>query len=380
MLLSTILTYSLFFIITDLVSSSFSLYVIRSSTFIWTLFFLFVGLYIGSIFEIKEKICNYLIFLSLLIYVIQVEYFPRLAVIHGEYKSLISNQLDVSNYKSGSFVLDFFINYSDKFEPYKGTDLLIFIVLILCISNRVKENTQNRIYIFLIVSSLYLPVFFIKSRSATICFFLYLIIEIIKYRKYVFNLSKKTISVFILSVITLLLSTYNQFDSEYEITESQEIIYSMVTQRTPELSGKFIEIVDGRIYSGDGNLNWRLQIWQDVVFDLEAKQSLLTGYGYKEVIPAMDRRDRKGNEIAENEHVHNYFINILARGGFVMLILYILLYYQFFKILKLSNNNSKFYIIAILILASLFDSSMENVRYPLMLYLFLGYSIADKKD
>lgn len=380
LLMSIILFYSLFFIIPDLVDSTFSLYVIRSSTFIWTIFFLFVGLYIRSTYEINEKVSNFLIFLSLIIYIIQVEYFPRLVVFHGIYKSMVANNQDVSSFESGSVLLDFFINYSDKFEPYKGTDLLIFIVLILSVSNRVKNNTQSRIYFFLIISSLYLPVFFIKSRSATACFFLYIIIEIIKYRKFVFNLKIKTVLVFIISIITLLLSSYNQFNSEYDINESQEIIYSLVTQRTPELSGKFIEIVDGRIYSGDGNLDWRLQIWQDVLFDLEAEQSLLTGYGYKDKIPAMDRRDRKGSGLVENEHVHNYFINLIARGGLVMLILYLILYFQFFKILKLSNSYSIIFIISILILASLFDSSMENVRYPLMLYLFIGYSIADKKD
>ena len=51
---------------------------------------------------------------------------------------------------------------------------------------------------------------------------------------------------------------------------------------------------DGRLYSTEGNLNWRLDIWQDVIFDLNDKDLLLTGYGYDSIIPAMERPDRQG--------------------------------------------------------------------------------------
>ena len=44
-----------------------------------------------------------------------------------------------------------------------------------------------------------------------------------------------------------------------------------------------------RLYSADGNLNWRLQIWQDVAKDLNTSPVLrYFGYGYKNIIPAMD--------------------------------------------------------------------------------------------
>ena len=35
-----------------------------------------------------------------------------------------------------------------------------------------------------------------------------------------------------------------------------------------------------RVFSSDGNLNWRLQIWQDVIVDIRSKNLILTGYGY----------------------------------------------------------------------------------------------------
>ena len=39
--------------------------------------------------------------------------------------------------------------------------------------------------------------------------------------------------------------------------------------------------------SWDPTTDWRLDIWQDVFYDLKDKNRLLTGYGYKEIIPVM---------------------------------------------------------------------------------------------
>ena len=80
--------------------------------------------------------------------------------------------------------------------------------------------------------------------------------------------------------------------------------------------------VDSRIYSTDLPLNWRLQIWQDVWLDLIEKGKLLIGYGNNSVIPAMDIDWRKGMDNL-NENVHNFLVNILARGGLVQVILFL---------------------------------------------------------
>ena len=72
--------------------------------------------------------------------------------------------------------------------------------------------------------------------------------------------------------------------------------------------------MDGRIYTSDNTLNWRLQIWQDVVYDLIDKGQIIYGYGYTEIIPAMDTIARSGVD-NKNENVHNFLINIIARGG-----------------------------------------------------------------
>ena len=65
------------------------------------------------------------------------------------------------------------------------------------------------------------------------------------------------------------------------------------------------------MYSEDATANWRLQIWQDIIEDLSEKELYIFGYGYEEIIPAMDDVERKGTD-GTNEHVHNYFVNITA--------------------------------------------------------------------
>ena len=57
-------------------------------------------------------------------------------------------------------------------------------------------------------------------------------------------------------------------------------------KNTTELFGSFF-IMDGRLYSEEQMANWRLQIWQDVFVDMNTKNILFKGYGYKEIIPVM---------------------------------------------------------------------------------------------
>ena len=47
-------------------------------------------------------------------------------------------------------------------------------------------------------------------------------------------------------------------------------------------------IMDGRLYSREMMANWRLEIWQDILRDLNNENRFLKGYGYNEIIPAMD--------------------------------------------------------------------------------------------
>ena len=84
----------------------------------------------------------------------------------------------------------------------------------------------------------------------------------------------------------------------------------------------------------------------------------------------MNNPDRSGYD-GTNENVHNFLVNIFARGGLASLSLYSLLIYYIFKSSK-SKNSFILYVIPF-ILVSLFDASMENPHFPALFYFFMGY-------
>ena len=201
------------------------------------------------------------------------------------------------------------------------------------------------------------------------------------------NLKKykfRSFGLLICAVVIFFSSTYYIYgnfvfekDENNQKLEIQELVLGGVTsilneRNTTEIFASFY-FSDGRLYSEDVTANWRLQIWQDVFQDLNYKNRILTGYGYESIIPAMDDIERRGTD-GTNEHVHNYFINILARGGTSQLLIITLfhifivkIYYQKYKSLKIL----KFIIPAFIV--SFFDTSMESVRFPILYYSFLGY-------
>ena len=130
---------------------------------------------------------------------------------------------------------------------------------------------------------------------------------------------------------------------------------------------------EGRIYSADGNLNWRLQIWQDVIVDTSKEfKTVIFGYGYKEIIPAMSLPSRQGLD-GLNENVHNFIVNIYARGGILQITLFSLFYFSIFSFYNKNFQNLEILIYAIPILfVAFFDGAMENAHFSLMYYFFLG--------
>jgi O-antigen ligase len=132
----------------------------------------------------------------------------------------------------------------------------------------------------------------------------------------------------------------------------------------------------GRLESTDPTTNWRLDIWQDVVYDLVEENRVLLGYGYNEIFPQMldpEAPGRLGKD-GLNENVHNYFVNIIGRGGIIQLILFILFHYSLVTYWKenVSNYQILMYIVPSFVVSSL-DITMEGVQYPLIYYFFLYY-------
>ena len=351
----TLLLISFLLIIYFSDGSFLNLYVYKSSSYIWTIGFLFLGYWFAYFKKINYK--NLSIFVILLVYIYIFSIFG------------VSDDIQ-----------DFLLNFSDKFEYHKGSDILIMFVSTFFMFNRSFKNKRIAFEIFLCFSAVYAPLLLYKSRGAFISLVLFIILEIWKFRKYFKSTVVRNVILFFLVLFLSLQSIFIVNKSGFlKLFEVEEKVEFLVTYREVPLeeNKSLIYIYDGRIFSGDGNLNWRLQIWQDVITDLIDQNKLLFGYSFNEKIPAMDDPFRAGND-GLNENVHNFLINIIARGGVFHLFLYVLLMYLFFaKAIRLNGLSFLNFVLPI-ILTSLLDASMENSHFPLIYYFIIGYSIKNK--
>jgi len=344
-------------------------YTYKISSYIWTVGFLIFSFYFLKDNSIVERYNKIVIFVFLLLpilhYFFSTGYYPN-------------------------FVIDFFIRNSDKFEFTKAHDIMLSLLVANLLNLKFIKNNSINVYYLYISFALLLPLLLFMSRGAFISGFLFLFIfSIYNFNFFIKNLKilfKAGLSFFI--VFTL--STYNvngseinynfdqigkypQLVGELSVTENIKQIAKKDQQRKAFLS---LYYEDGRIYSHDPTTDWRLDIWQDVFEDLENKSLLLKGYGYNEIIPVMldpSAPGRLGRD-GLNEHVHNYFVNIFARGGFFQFLLFLIFYFfivVFWK-KKFNNYTILIYLVPVLLNSTL-DMSMEGVQYPVVFYLFLGY-------
>ena len=249
-----------------------------------------------------------------------------------------------------------------------------------------KKN-NSIIYLFL-STGLFLPLFFYMSRGATIACLIFYITCLIREFKFLVKNFKTTlflliitIGIFIFSAINITSDIFGFLDdnktSNISVDESIKIessITKVVEQKN--YNGIFsFYFVDGKIFNGEMNANWRLILWQEIIFDLDLKNLLLFGYGYSEIIPAMLSDDNNGND-GTNENVHNHFIQILARGGILHVLLVTLLYLSLINIYYRKHGNLRIIDFMLpIIFVSLFDTSMESVRFPTIFLFYLAYFV-----
>lgn len=351
-------------------SSFINTYTYKSSSYIWTLGFFFLGYYF---FKFQEISYSYLYFqLSILVYL----YF-------------------FSIYGLPNSISSFLLTISDKFEPHKGSDILIIFVTIFFVFNRFYKSKLLAFEIFSYFSVAYLPLVLFKSRASFIALLIFIIYEIAYFKTSLKSSLKRRVIFLILLIIIFLQSVFfvsgSGFLEENQETFVSEVEYGLnyiATYRADpddEVFRLFYIAEDDlgtrttRIFSTDNNLNWRLQIWQDVIYDLFNKKLLLLGYGYKDIIPAMERIDRQGLDRL-NENVHNFPITLLARGGLVTLFLYIYLYSTI--LLKMKKIHGSYYILPFFLpvfFNTLFDVTMENSHYPLIFYFVIGMMFNKEK-
>lgn len=289
-------------------------------------------------------------------------------------------------------IINFFETYSDKFDFQKGSDLLIIYVVSILFVQRNMKNKFNSFSIFLISSSILLPLFLFKSKGAFLPAIIFIIYYFYLSRKLITAKKMKTLAIAFLSMILFIVSTFEVYGNlnfkkmgmdGYDAAEELSQLFSVdeidkgITaiaseKNTNEFFLSFF-IMDGRLYSREMMANWRLEIWQDILRDLNNENRFFKGYGYNEIIPAMDLVHRRGTD-GTNENPHNFMFYILARGGLIQLLLFSAFYIQLliFYYKKHKNFNILIYLIPILT-TSLFDASMESIRFPLIFYTFLSY-------
>jgi len=293
-----------------------------------------------------------------------------------------------------NFIIDFFNNYSDKFEFTKASDIMLSLLVSNILSFKyIKSNLFKMIYFSISVSSL-LPLLLLMSRGSFVSAVLFLSITIFYYRVYFIKNIKSSLLLFLLFLLSFTLSTYNVNDVDFSFNigfgeaNSEEL---SVVENVKSISKKndtrkaflSLYISDGRLMSIDNTTNWRLDIWQDVFYDMKDKNILIKGYGHNEIIPVMTDPSAPGRLGRDglNENVHNYFVNIFARGGLFQLIMFIGFYLTLINYWRKSFSNLSILIFIIPVLFnSTLDMSMEGVQYPIVFFSFLGYLLSTEED
>lgn len=281
------------------------------------------------------------------------------------------------------FLYEFFTKNSDKFQFLKGSEIILFFVVVVFFSNRFNKQ-GIMLDIFLIFSSIYIPLTSFKSRSAGIAILIFIVVEIIIFKKHFLSNIKKTTLVLLICTALFSFTSHYLVDNTFSLDETDEAIaqvfrHKYVVSNTYDNEKSLFYLYDGRAYSADGNLNWRLQLWQDSFESLSSNSNLLFGFGYKDRLELFEDLIYSGLD-GSNENTHNYFLNITLRGGIAALVLILFFFREIFKLAL--NNISKldlFQFITPLFFVSMFDGSMENPYFGIGFYVFLSYLITKNK-
>lgn len=341
-------------------------YTYKSSSYLWSISAIYLGILFFKNFNFGKWRIIFLNFSLIYVYVLSTVNYPE-------------------------FLINFFLDFSDKWDFNKASSLGIFFVVVILINFEFNNSKNASHTYFIFASSLFLPLFLFKSRGSFIAVMLFIALHIVIYRKELFNTSYKTFGLILLAVIVMMISTIFILNKDVEQLIEDDALFSIfydgeaVKQLQNQKDTKVDSFLsfytrDGRLYSIDGNINWRMQIWQDVIFDSIDDNKVIFGIGYKDKIPAMQIFERQGRD-GLNENVHNFLINIYARGGIFQLVLFIYFYFH------LNKNKSKLTLRSNLLLFSLpvfiisfFDTSMENAHFPFIFYFFTPLFIANNKS
>ena len=357
-----------FFIVGIFTNADFlNTYTFKSSSYIWTIAFMFFGLITKFKYKLKFETLFPLLF--------AVPFFTYLFS-SGNYPNIL---------------IDFFKVNSDKFQFLKASDIFLGYASVNFLMKFLVKSQNRRFLFFLVTSGLLLPLLLFASRGSFLGVLIYMVFEIIYSRRYIMNNKTRVIIYLLISSIFFSFSALRIDRVELARPTVEEIIkianpsnigdsITSLAQEKETVTVIFSFYMHyGRLESTDPTANWRLDIWQDVVFDIFKEGRYLTGYGYNEIFPQMldpTAPGRLGRD-GMNEHVHNYFVNIFARGGAFQLFAYLAFYITLLNIWKKKYGDYSILIFIIPILFnSTLDMSMEGVQYPITFFSFLGYLFA----
>ena len=106
--------------------------------------------------------------------------------------------------------------------------------------------------------------------------------------------------------------------------------------------------------------------------ELFQKDNFITGIGFSSRPGVFNDAIFSGVD-GLNENIHNYFLNVLIRGGIFNLLLIILLFYNLSKNSFTNFSKSDFYTFLLpLFFISMFDGSMENPYFAITFYFFVS--------
>mgnify|MGYP001234569715 CR=1 FL=1 len=345
--------------------SLFNPYVYKSSMYIWTLSFMFLGYFTLNNMVLKKSffiLSNLVLFFSYFVYVF---IYPQ-------------------------FLIDFFTKYSDKFDYLKAAEIILIFVFVIGMNNRfIKSNSKH--YYFIIITGIFIPLFLVMSRGAALGLVCFFTLEMILIRNKIKAEPRKFF-------ISILIGLFSMIGSSFLIIENEAVEEEGVgnvvkdileTKNTSVESFFSFYSYENRLYSEDGNINFRLQIWQDVInysyngnvylsrigftyLDSHRGYEPIIGTSYSDKIPAMKNPDYQGLD-RTNESVHNYIINIYARGGILHLFSMIFLFYLLINSSKYKLKKANFIsLILPLLIVSMFDASMDSPNYPFVFFFFIG--------
>tara|TARA_B100001175_G_C19510404_1_gene643438 strand:- start:2028 stop:3407 length:1380 start_codon:yes stop_codon:yes gene_type:complete len=373
-----VITYQLivlsFFILAGISESNFlDPYPYKTSSYIWTISILFVSILFFAKVDIEYKYFKILLLIPFLIYLFSTGNYP-----------------DV--------VINFFKENSDKFQFLKASDLMISVISVNIFTKRIIKNEETRFIYIALTSAAFIPLLLFMSRGSFLGLTVYLIIEFYINR----NLLKKIpIKAVLIVFSTLMVFTSSLFYVDYlyinEDTKTLNFevlepgIASTLSSSISDLALKdesrkiffSFYIHYGRVESKDPTTNWRLDIWQDIVYDQIDENRLFTGYGYKEILPQMTDPTAPGRLGRDglNENVHSYIFNIIARGGLIQFFLFLYLYYCILQ--KWFEKNKNYNVVSLIfpvILTASLDIAMEGVQYPVIFFFTLGFLLVNEQN